>query len=446
MAQNSFRVPFSLRHSILVAMLTVFLVSLVPVAVVSQTTDAADDSAGAATAAETAPTSETDDKGLPAEVLDPEIDGTELGHRLVPLTKQELAALAEAWLQIVKHATEEVMRMQIAIDRTEGTVEQMARDQLTEFDSRRKDLFDKYSMIVSAWEKKGGDPDAIAEYRAYRNAIIFEETRTADTQTLIAQALRWITDRNGGIKLGIRVAIIVVALAGLLFAARMVRRLARRWLAHVPNLSMLLQAFLVTVIYWIVLTMGLMIVLSALGIDISPIFALIGGASFILGFAFQDTLGNLASGLMIMINRPFDVGDYVDVGGVAGTVRSVSIVATTVNTPDNQIIVIPNKNVWGNVITNVTASDTRRVDLVFGISYEDSIPEARRVRPGTRDPGARTRRQLSQLRLPTLDPHVGLLDGVLGSDPAGETGVRRGWHLDPLSAARCAREGRRAQY
>jgi small conductance mechanosensitive channel len=106
---------------------------------------------------------------------------------------------------------------------------------------------------------------------------------------------------------------------------------------------------------------------------------MIGGASFILAFAFQDTLGNLASGLMIMINRPFDEGDYVEVGGTGGTVRSVSIVATTVTTPDNQVIVIPNKSVWGNVITNVTASDTRRVDLVFGISYEDSIPGALRV-------------------------------------------------------------------
>jgi small conductance mechanosensitive channel len=144
-------------------------------------------------------------------------------------------------------------------------------------------------------------------------------------------------------------------------------------------LSKLLQAFLVTVIYWLVITIGLMIVLSALGIDISPAFALIGGASFILAFAFQDTLGNLASGLMIMVNRPFDQGHYVDVGGVAGTVQAVNIFATTVVTPDNQVIVIPNKNVWGNVITNVTASETRRVDLVFGISYEDSIAEAARV-------------------------------------------------------------------
>ena len=139
------------------------------------------------------------------------------------------------------------------------------------------------------------------------------------------------------------------------------------------------MAFVSGLIYWLTIATGLMVVLSALGIDISPVFALFGGAAFILAFALQDTLGNLFSGLMIMINRPFDVGDYVQAGGVAGTVRSVSIVTTTVVTPDNQVIIIPNRSVWNNVITNVTGSSTRRVDLMFGIAYSDSIEDAQRV-------------------------------------------------------------------
>jgi small conductance mechanosensitive channel len=122
-----------------------------------------------------------------------------------------------------------------------------------------------------------------------------------------------------------------------------------------------------------------MIVLAALGVNITPLFALVGGASFIIAFAMQETLSNLAAGLMIMINRPFDEGDYVQVAGLGGTVRHVSIVSTTVTTPDNQVIVIPNSKVWGDVITNVTASDTRRVDLVFGIGYGDSIEQAQKV-------------------------------------------------------------------
>ena len=316
---------------------------------------------------------------LPPRLLDPEIDTKELDYRLVPLTKEELAALAAEWLAIVKAKTEEVMEAQIAISQTEGKVEEAARDRLTELVAERKSMFDKYANIVSAWEKKGGDEAAIAEYRAYHNAIIVEETRTADFKTLMAQAFAWLTALDGGVQLAIEVGTIVASLIELIFVARLFRRFFRRWIGHVPNLSLLLQAFIVGVIYWIVLAFGLMVVLSALGVDISPVFALIGGASFILAFAFQDTLGNLASGLMIMVNHPFDEGDYVDIGGTAGTVRSVSIVATTVVTPDNKVIVIPNKNVWGNVITNVTASDTRRVDLVFGISYEDSIADALRV-------------------------------------------------------------------
>ncbi|MEM1277915.1 MAG: mechanosensitive ion channel family protein [Pseudomonadota bacterium] len=316
---------------------------------------------------------------LPAEVLNPAIPLEELEFRLVPMTKSDLEALAAEWLAIVKTKTEAVMEAQIKIMNSEGEEAQTSREAMAQLTEERGVLFKNYSAIVNAWEKKGGDEAAIAEYRAYRSSIIVEETRTADAQTLITQAVSWAMNREGGIQLAIDIAVIIASLFGLLFVARIIRGFIRKWIGRVPNLSKLLQAFLVTFFYWIVLAVGLMVVLSALGIDISPVFALIGGASFILAFAFQDTLGNLASGLMIMINRPFDEGDYVDVGGVAGTVQSVSIVATTVITPDNQVIVIPNKNVWGNVITNVTASDTRRVDLIFGISYEDSIPDAIRV-------------------------------------------------------------------
>ena len=317
--------------------------------------------------------------GLPTEVLDPAIDTTELEYRLVPLTKDELSALASEWLTIVKDKTSEVMAAQVAIYKTEGNVEEAAREKLTELFQARKSHFDKFDDIVSALEKKGGDETEIAEYRAYRNSIIVEEARKADVRTLMAVAAAWLTDPDGGIRVARNIGIALLLLAALWFVSGFVRRLARGWFGRVPNLSKLLQTFLVTVVYWIVLAFGLMIVLSALGVDITPAFALVGGASFVLAFAFQDTLGNLASGLMIMINRPFDEGDFVDIGGVAGTVKAVSIVATTVTTPDNQVIVIPNKNVWNNVITNVTGSDTRRVDLVFGISYEDSIPDAIRV-------------------------------------------------------------------
>jgi len=147
------------------------------------------------------------------------------------------------------------------------------------------------------------------------------------------------------------------------------------WLGRFSRLSRLLQNFIATIFFWLFIIIGLLLVLAAIDIDITPLFALFGGASVILAFAFQDTLGNLASGLMILVNQPFDEGDYIDVGGVSGTVQKVSIVATTIATADNKIIVVPNRNVWGNFIVNASASDIRRVDLVFGASYDDPIQE-----------------------------------------------------------------------
>ncbi|MHA1573287.1 MAG: mechanosensitive ion channel family protein [Alphaproteobacteria bacterium] len=332
-------------------------------------------------AVEGAPATSADsaDANLPAKLSQPAIDLEELELRLVPLTKAELKALTEEWLQIVKSKTEEVMEAQVTVANAEGATEAAMRKKLTAFHAERNKLFDKYSAVIDAWEKKGGDAAAIAEYRAYRSAISLEETRKADFKTLLARALAWLTAEDGGIKLAKDIAIVLVAFIGLVIVARLVRSFVRRWIGHVPNLSSLLQAFIIGIVYWLVLAFGLMIVLSALGVDITPLFALIGGASIIAAFAMQDTLSNLASGLLIMIYRPFDEGDYVDTGGVAGTVKSVNIVATTVVTPDNKVIVIPNKNVWGNIITNVTASDTRRVDLVFGISYDDPIPQAMHI-------------------------------------------------------------------
>lgn len=317
---------------------------------------------------------------VPEDVLVEDISIDELALRLTPLTVTELAATAEAWRDIVKAQTQSVVEAQIAATKaSDEAAATAARATLNQLANERNALFERYSTVVNSWEKKGGDAAQISEFRAYRNSIIIEQARTADWKTLLARAFDWLASADGGIALALKVAVILAALFGLLFVGRVTRRVVRRHIVRVPNLSKLLQAFIVGVTYWLVLAFGLMVVLSALGVDITPVFALVGGASFILAFAFQDTLGNFASGLMIMVNRPFDEGDYVSVGGVAGTVKAVSIVATTVVTPDNQVIVIPNKNVWGNTITNVTTSDTRRIDLTFGIGYDDDIGTAQRV-------------------------------------------------------------------
>lgn len=305
------------------------------------------------------------------------IDTEELKLRLIPLTAEELERLASEWLAIVRSRTVEAVEEQIAINRNKVVaVEEAARGRLTQITEERRTLFDKYSAVLDNWEMKGGNPAKIKGYRDYRGAIIVEETRNTDWRTLLAQIVAWTRSDDGGLQLARNGGVVLASFLGLMLIARLVRRIVHRWTGHIPNFSKLLQAFVALAAYWLTIAIGLMVVLAALGVNITPIFALVGGASFILAFAMQDTLGNLAAGLMIMINRPFDEGDVVDIGGVSGTVRDVSMVSTKVVTPDNQIVVVPNSSVWGNVITNSTASKTRRVDLTFGVSYDTPIARA----------------------------------------------------------------------
>ncbi|MEM1360836.1 MAG: mechanosensitive ion channel family protein [Pseudomonadota bacterium] len=339
---------------------------------------------------EAAPASANDAEAAPAEEEAPEIDpnltdqavdSDTLELLILPLTVDELTALADEWVGISKGLTKEVVDLRVELLQLEpdDPAGEPLREELSEVLERRNAAFGNLGVVTEHLFTKGGDEAAINTYRAYRASIVATETQNTDWRTLVKLSMDWAQDRDGGIQLLIDLAIVVGSIIGLVIIARIVRLLSRRSFRRIPNISKLLVAFLAGCIYWITLSFGLLIVLSILGINITPLFALVGGATFILAFAMQDTLANLASGVMIIINRPFDEGDYVDLAGTSGTVDSVSIVSTKVTTPDNQVIIIPNSKVWGDIITNVTASDTRRVDLIFGIGYDDSIEDAQRV-------------------------------------------------------------------
>lgn len=145
------------------------------------------------------------------------------------------------------------------------------------------------------------------------------------------------------------------------------------------RMSHLLQRMIVSTASNLVFILGILIAISQLGISLGPLLAGLGIAGFIIGIALQDSLSNFASGILILLYRPFDVGDVVDAAGVMGKIHHMSLVNTTFLTFDNQELVVPNNKIWGSVITNVTAQRTRRVDLTFGISYSDDIDKAEAV-------------------------------------------------------------------
>ena len=143
--------------------------------------------------------------------------------------------------------------------------------------------------------------------------------------------------------------------------------------------SQLLQHFLGSITSKVVMLIGLIIALSQLGIEIGPLLAGMGVMGFVVGFALQDALSNFASGMMILLYRPFDIGDLVEVAGITGEVKQMSLVSTTILTLDRKRMIIPNSKIWGDIITNVTAETFRRIDLVFGIGYSDNIARAESV-------------------------------------------------------------------
>jgi len=191
------------------------------------------------------------------------------------------------------------------------------------------------------------------------------------------QVLTWLTERGLEFSANLLSALVILGVGWIgirLIVAAVTRAIERK--RHEKTLFGNFVRNATSKVCWILL---IVVVLGRLGVDIAPIIAGLGVTGFILGFAFQESLGNLASGLMIAINEPFKIGDYVIIAGLEGKVMKVDMMATELATGDNKKIVIPNKSAWGAPITNFSALGRRRVDIQIGIDYACDIVHAIRV-------------------------------------------------------------------
>lgn len=185
---------------------------------------------------------------------------------------------------------------------------------------------------------------------------------------------------NNAADLTIRLLMFIAILLIFRVLARIIRRIVRVASDRSKlDMSLLLKNILVSTSGGTVMALGFLIALSTIGVSLAPMLAGLGVAGFIVGFALQDSLANFAAGAMILIYRPFDVDDLVEVPGAFGKVKRMNLVSTTITTLDNQTLVVPNSKIWGDVIKNVTAQKVRRVDLDIGIGYDDDIDLAEKV-------------------------------------------------------------------
>ncbi len=168
---------------------------------------------------------------------------------------------------------------------------------------------------------------------------------------------------------------IVILIVGWI-AAGWCSRAVARLLSRSDKVDAMLSGFFASFVRYGILAFTVIAVLSRFGVQTASFIAVLGAMGLAVGLALQGTLSNVAAGVMILLFRPFKVGDYIDAGGISGTVKSVTLFATELSTPDNVQIIAPNGQVWNTAIKNYSFHETRRVDFLFGVGYEDSIDSA----------------------------------------------------------------------
>ena len=232
-------------------------------------------------------------------------------------------------------------------------------DYSTQLGNERTEITDRLKLVLDDWDLKGGDSK---EIRTYIAAVGGLKLDVSDKTATIARIKSWLIADEGGLRVARNIGLFLAYILGSVIVARIVRFIANRIMAATPHgPSQLLRRFLVDMSGRAIVFVGFLAGLSALEVNLAPLLAIIGAAGFVVAFALQGTLSNFASGLMIMLNRPFDVDDRVVVSGdIKGTVSSVSIFSTLIRTDDGNTSIVPNNSIWGGVIVNETTGVTTR--------------------------------------------------------------------------------------
>jgi small conductance mechanosensitive channel len=294
----------------------------------------------------------------------------ELRLQLRPLTDEELKQQANVWQHRVQKKVAEVSQLQL--EKKTG----LANTEIVGLQEEQDELLNRVRVVLDEWERKGGDPK---KYRAYASAVSGLEFDFYNLQATFMVLKNWVMSPQGGLRWVGRLFMFGSILFASWMLSRVLSRISGEALSRVEGASSLLRIFLVNFVRQAILVLGFVVSLSALGINTSPILALIGGAAFVIGLALQGTLSNFAQGLLILAYRPFDVGDVIDAGGVSGIVDSMNMLSTTIRTFDNKKMIVPNGKIGGDTITNATASSTRRIDMTFGIGYDDDVAKAQLI-------------------------------------------------------------------
>lgn len=291
------------------------------------------------------------------------------------LTLNRLANSTENFSVFLDIASTEARGLRDATAALPGDAELAA--QLRVADRRVQNVAKKLEKVVSLLENFDFNT---TRYRQQLLTVTGEVTSSGFSAEVILgliaswwdDGVQYLVDNAGGFLF--KVFVFVLILWVFIKLARLVQTAIERALARTGvSLSELAKRMVLSVSRNAVIVIGMLVALSQVGISLGPVLTGLGIAGFIIGFALQDSLSNFASGMLILLYKPFDVGDVIEVAGVSGRVSHMSLVNTTIHTFDNQSLIVPNNKIWQDVITNYTFQQERRVDMEFGITYDEDI-------------------------------------------------------------------------
>ena len=347
---------------------------------------------------------DTTDKGSPEEAEKARrelIDDIPTSARLIRYLDANIEQRKELGLDVEADTAYLLKRVQTRSDVTAGLLQHAkseiddivgrpgsnedpeAQKRLASLKKQRDVLAESQRSNVSIMDEHGVDTAELKQGLISATGKLSQDVLELDVATGLAEtwfhdAADWV--RTKGASFVFQLLSFVLVLLAFWVLARIGRGAMKRGLKRSKlRISSLARDFFIKTTGRLIMLLGLIIAIAQLGIEVGPLLAGLGIAGFVIGFALQDTLSNFASGMMILVYRPFDVGDVIEAAGVTGKVDQMNLVSTMILTFDNQLLIVPNKQVWGGIIRNVTHQDKRRVDMTFGIGYSDDIPKAEKV-------------------------------------------------------------------
>ena len=311
--------------------------------------------------------------------------------QLIPMTEPELALLATQWQQALKDKASEVVATELQIRHNTDVLDDSGTAQkveaaitehkkhlitdITELRLQQHAISERFGIVLQAWQSKGGEPGTFEQYRLALEGVTIDVNDTSGTWLYI---WNWVQSEDGGIYWILRIVKTLFLFCLFFLAYRLLAKMTDSAVSH-SHVSTLMGTFIQKMVRRSLIFFGLLLLLSALEVNIAPILAIIGAAGLVIGLALQNTLSNFASGLLILIYRPFDLEDFIEVSGVSGVVDEMTLLSTRIKTFDHKFLTIPNNSIWEGVITNYTESKVRRVDLIFGIAYSDDFNKAKDI-------------------------------------------------------------------